>query len=353
MRPLRVLVADDSAFNRRTIADILLQLPNVEVIGKASDGDHALQLALLEKPDLVTLDIEMPRMDGFTFLKILMARQPTPVIVVSGRAAKLDVFRALELGALEFVVKPSAGSPQELASIREELSWKVEMVRQMRELRTLDRPVTARFRAVSPDAAERPFPSDPTPKKVFVVGASTGGPPALVHLFSRLTSDLPISVLVAQHMPERFTRTFAERLERLGGLRVSEAEHRAMLRAGTALVAPGGFALEVQGRGVSATSAVVPTSASDKYVPSVDRLFRTAAESLGSRAVAVVLTGMGDDGMRGAQAIRDAGGTVIAESEETAAIFGMPGSVIRAGLANAELPLHLIPERIIKLAREP
>ena len=344
MRPLRVLVADDSAFNRRTIADILLQLPNVEVIGKASDGDHALQLALLEKPDLVTLDIEMPRMDGFTFLKILMARQPTPVIVVSGRAAKLDVFRALELGALEFVVKPSAGSPQELASIREELSWKVEMVRQMR---------TARFRAVSPDAAERPFPSDPPPKRVFVVGASTGGPPALVHLFSRLTSDLPISVLVAQHMPERFTRTFAERLERLGGLRVSEAEHRAMLRAGTALVAPGGFALEVQGRGVSATSAVVPTSASDKYVPSVDRLFRTAAESLGSRAVAVVLTGMGDDGMRGAQAIRDAGGTVIAESEETAAIFGMPGSVIRAGLANAELPLHLIPERIIKLAREP
>ena len=351
MRPLRVLVADDSAFNRRTISDILHQLPNVEVIAKASDGDHALQLAILEKPDLVTLDIEMPRMDGFTFLKLLMARQPTPVIVVSGRAAKLDVFRALELGALEFVVKPSAGSPQELASIREELSWKVEMIRQMRELRTLERPVTSRFRAIQP-GAERPFPADPTPRKVFVIGASTGGPPALVHLFSRFTSDLPISVLVAQHMPERFTRTFAERLERLGGLRVAEAEGRAMLRAGTALIGPGGFALELQGRGVTASSAVVQTSAVDRYVPSVDRLFRTAAESLGSRAVAVILTGMGDDGMRGAQAIRDAGGTVIAESEETAAIFGMPGSVIRAGLAHAELPLHLIPERIIKMARE-
>ena len=351
MRPLRVLVADDSAFNRRTISDILHQLPNVEVIAKASDGDHALQLAILEKPDLVTLDIEMPRMDGFTFLKLLMARQPTPVIVVSGRAAKLDVFRALELGALEFVVKPSAGSPQELASIREELSWKVEMIRQMRELRTLERPVTSRFRALQP-GAERPFPSDPTPRKVFVVGASTGGPPALVHLFSRLTSELPISILVAQHMPERFTRTFAERLERLGGLRVAEAEGRAMLRAGTALIGPGGFALELQGRGVNVSSAVVQTSAADRYVPSVDRLFRTAAERLGSRAVAVILTGMGDDGMRGAQAIRDAGGTVIAESEETAAIFGMPGSVIRAGLAHAELPLHLIPDRIIKMARE-
>ena len=352
MRPLRVLVADDSAFNRRTISDILQQLPNVEVIGKASDGDHALQIALLEKPDLVTLDIEMPRMDGFTFLKILMARQPTPVIVVSGRAAKLDVFRALELGALEFVVKPSAGSPQELASIREELSWKVEMVRQMRELRTLERPVTGRFRVVTPDT-ERPYPSDPTPKKVFVIGASTGGPPALVQLFSRFTSDLPITVLVAQHMPERFTRTFAERLERLGGLRVVEAEHRAMLKAGTALIAPGGFALEVQGRGMNASSAVVPTSPADRYVPSVDRLFRTAAETLGSRAVAVVLTGMGDDGMRGAFAIREAGGTVLAESEETAAIFGMPGAVIRAGLANEEVPLHLMSERIIKLAREP
>jgi len=352
VRPLRVLVADDSAFNRRTITDILHQLPNVEVIAKASDGDHALQLAILEKPDLVTLDIEMPRMDGFTFLKLLMARQPTPVIVVSGRAAKLDVFRALELGALEFVVKPSAGSPQELASIREELSWKVEMVRQMREFRTLERPVTSRFRAVQADAG-RPYPSDPTPRKVFVIGASTGGPPALVHLFSRLASDLPISVLVAQHMPERFTRTFAERLERLSGLRVAEAEGRALLRAGTALIGPGGFALELQGRGVTASSAVAPTSPTDRYVPSVDRLFRTAAESLGPRAVAVILTGMGDDGMRGAQAIRDAGGTVIAESEETAAIFGMPGSVIRAGLAHAELPLHLIPERIIKMAREP
>ena len=348
MRPLRVLVADDSAFNRRTISDILQQLPNVEVIGKASDGDHALQIALLEKPDLVTLDIEMPRMDGFTFLKILMARQPTPVIVVSGRAAKLDVFRALELGALEFVVKPSAGSPQELASIREELSWKVEMVRQMRELRTLERPVTGRFRVVTPDT-ERPYPSDPTPKKVFVIGASTGGPPALVQLFSRFTSDLPITVLVAQHMPERFTKTFAERLDKTGGMRVVEASDVHALTAGTAFICPGGRCIEVvqlqRGLGVK----VVPPDSSDRYVPSVDRLFESAAKAFGASTVGVVLTGMGDDGAKGVVALRDAGGIVMAEAPETAVIYGMPGAAVRTGAVDRSLPLRAMAERLAEL----
>ena len=348
MRPLRVLVADDSAFNRRTISDILQQLPNVEVIGKASDGDHALQIALLEKPDLVTLDIEMPRMDGFTFLKILMARQPTPVIVVSCRAAKLDVFRALELGALEFVVKPSAGSPQELASIREELSWKVEMVRQMRELRTLERPVTGRFRVVTPDT-ERPYPSDPTPKKVFVIGASTGGPPALVQLFSRFPSDLPITVLVAQHMPERFTKTFAERLDKTGGMRVVEASDVHALTAGTAFICPGGRCIEVvqlqRGLGVK----VVPPDSSDRYVPSVDRLFESAAKAFGASTVGVVLTGMGDDGAKGVVALRDAGGIVMAEAPETAVIYGMPGAAVRTGAVDRSLPLRAMAERLAEL----
>ena len=317
MRPLRVLVADDSAFNRRTIADILSQLPGVEIVGKAVDGEQALSLSFLEKPDLVTLDLEMPRMDGFTFLKILMARQPTPVIVVSSRGAKVDVFRALELGALDFVVKPSGGSPQELASIRDELSAKVAMVRQLRPLRAPERVVSSTFLRTAD--AERAPPTESMPRKLVVVGASTGGPPALVRMFSRWTADLPAAVVVAQHMPERFTRTFAERLERLGGLHVSEVEDRATIRAGRAFVCPGGQCLEVQARATGLHLQVVPPAIEDRYVPSVDRLFRSAAEVFGPRVVAVVLTGMGDDGTRGAAAVRDAGGLVLCESEATTA----------------------------------
>ncbi|GAB4197586.1 MAG: chemotaxis response regulator protein-glutamate methylesterase [Sandaracinaceae bacterium] len=350
MRALRVLVADDSAFNRRTIADILQQIPGVEIVGKAVDGEQALQLAFLEKPDLVTLDLEMPRMDGFTFLKILMARQPTPVIVVSGRSAKVDVFRALELGALDFVVKPAGGSPQELASIRDELSAKVAMVRQLRPLRAPERVSSSTFQRPLPE--DRPGPPDAVPRRVCVIAASTGGPPALVRLFSRLTSDLPAAFLVAQHMPERFTRTFAERLERIGGVQVAEVEDRASLRAGRAYVCPGGQCVEVQTKPTGIFVHVVAPGPEDRYVPSADRLFRSAAEVFGARTIGVVLTGMGDDGTRGAKAVRDAGGVVLCESEESAAIHGMPGSVERAGLASEVLALGPLTERLIRLVRE-
>lgn len=349
MKPLRALVVDDSAFNRRTIAEILSHIPGVQVVGKAVDGEDALSLAFLEKPDLVTLDLEMPKMDGFTFLKILMARQPTPVIVVSSRSANADVFRALELGALDFVVKPAGGSPQELSSIQAELSAKVSMVRQLRPLRSPERTTTGAFPRLG---EERIPPTDSTPRRVVVIGASTGGPPALVRLFARFASSLPVAVVVAQHMPERFTRTFAERLERLGGLRVSEVEDRAGLEAGRAYVCPGGFSLEVRASAAGFFVQTVPPQGEDRYVPSVDRLFRTAAEVLGPRVVAVVLTGMGDDGSRGAKFVRDAGGIVLCESEETAAIHGMPGSVIRAGLADEVLSLPQIGERLLRLARD-
>jgi len=350
MRSLRVLVADDSAFNRRTIADILSQIPGVEIVGKAVDGEQALSLAFLEKPDLVTLDLEMPRMDGFTFLKILMARQPTPVIVVSSRGAKVDVFRALELGALDFVVKPSGGSPQELATIQGELTAKVAMVRQLRPVRAPERIASSRF--IRPISEDRPAPTDSLPRKVVVIGASTGGPPALVRMFSRFAADLPIAAIVAQHMPERFTKTFSERLEKLGGLHVTEVDERASIRAGRAFVCPGGFCLEVQSRPTGLFVQVVPVGPDDRYVPSVDRLFRTAAEVFGPRVLAVVLSGMGDDGTKGARAVRDAGGVVLCESEDSAAIHGMPGSVVRAGYASDVLPLAHLADRVVRLARE-
>ncbi|MDQ3034987.1 MAG: chemotaxis response regulator protein-glutamate methylesterase [Myxococcota bacterium] len=354
-RPLRVLVVDDSAFNRRTIADLLASIPDVEVIAKAADGEEALRMVIGHKPDLVTLDLEMPKMDGFTFLRLVMARQPTPVLVVSGRGAKADVFKALELGALDFIVKPSTTISSELASIRQLLEEKVEMVRQLRPLdagaREREATATGLIRLPQVDGT-RPAPKDPNPRRVVVIGASTGGPPALVEVFSRLPSDLPGMIAIAQHMPERFTKTFAERLEKLAGVRVAELVDREALRAGQAFVCPGGRCMEIAASGSSTWLRAVPPDADDRYVPSVDRLFRTAAAAYGSRVLAVILTGMGDDGTRGAEAVKRAGGTVIVESEQTAAIWGMPGSAERAGFVDRTLPIGSIADAIVRACNE-
>jgi len=191
--PVRVLVVDDSEQGGRMVADVLLSEPDVEVVGRPRDGETALQEALRIRPDAVCLDLEMPRMDGFTFLRLLMARLPTPVIIVTGRGSKADVFRALELGALDFVVRPAEAAA--MAEFREELLARIRMVRALR----ID-PLERR-------AAEAPREEQPPPAWLAVIGASTGGPPALQRLLTSLPADLSLAVLVAQHMPERFTRT--------------------------------------------------------------------------------------------------------------------------------------------------
>ncbi|AKF08564.1 chemotaxis-specific protein-glutamate methyltransferase CheB [Sandaracinus amylolyticus] len=357
-RTLRVLVVDDSAFNRRTIGDLLAAIPGVDVVGKAADGEEALRLVLQLRPDLVTLDLEMPKMDGFTFLRLVMARQPTPILVVSGRGAKADVFKALELGALDFIVKPSPTVSTELGTIRRELEEKVAMVRMLKPLDhgAIQPPArndtaTQLIRLPRADGA-RPAPEDPTPRRVVVIGSSTGGPPALVEVFSRLPSDFGSTVVIAQHMPERFTKTFADRLERLGGIRVAELEEREPLRAGRALVCPGGRCVEVQHKAGTTYAQALGPAPDDRYVPSVDRLFKSAANVYGPRCVGVILTGMGDDGTRGAEAIKKAGGIVIAESQETAAIWGMPGSAERAGVVDRSVPLHGIADAILRACGE-
>ena len=348
VRALRAMVVDDSAYNRRTIGDILASIEGVDVVGKAADGEEALRVVTELAPDFITLDLEMPRMDGFTFLRLLMAKRPIPVIVVSGRSAKADVFKALELGAIDFVVKPSATVSPDLPTIRDALSEKVAMVRQLKPIgRERAATATGLMRVATLDT--RPMPEDPTPRRVIVIGSSTGGPPALVEIFSKLPSDLPAAIVIAQHMPERFTRTFAERLERLGGLRVAELEEREPLRAGRAVVCPGGRSVEIVVKGAALWVRTTARAAGDRYLPSVDRLFDSAASAAGYKALGIVLTGMGDDGARGAGAIRMAGGHVIAESEETAAIYGMPAAAVRAGAVDESLPLGAIADQIVRL----
>jgi two-component system, chemotaxis family, protein-glutamate methylesterase/glutaminase len=342
-KPLRVLVVDDSAFNRRNIADIVASGPDIELVGKAGDGEEALRLANALKPDLITLDLEMPRMDGFTFLRILMARQPTPVIVVSSYSQKENVFKALELGAVDFVAKPDRHVTPDSTELRDQILSKLQMVRGLHPMlaRAARPPIASRI-SFTNEAPAQTVPA--TPRHVVVIASSTGGPTALLEIFGKLPPRACSAIVVAQHMPDKFTRTFAERLDRKGSCRVTEAQDMDPLGAGMGAICPGRQCIEIEAMGATPgfRLRVVAPGPGDRYVPSADRLFRSAARVLGQRSIGIILTGMGDDGVEGARTIRQAGGTIIAESQETAVVYGMPGAAVRAGVANQSLALGQI-----------
>jgi two-component system chemotaxis response regulator CheB len=327
-----VLVIDDSAFSRQAITRMLETSPLIEVVGVARDGEDALRKAFELRPDLITLDLEMPGMNGFTFLRLMMARQPTPVIVISSRSGDQDVFKALDLGAVDFIAKPTPHATPELVSIERELILKALATRDLRmdnvSERLLAEPTVA---SCVGDAV--------APPGVVVIGSSTGGPAALVQLFGAFDAPPPCSFLVAQHMPAGFTAAFAERLDRLTALSAREARGGEGVTPGSILIAPGGCHLELVSLRGRAVTRVVPATSADKYVPSVDRLFTSAAKHQGADLMAVVLTGMGDDGRLGVGHVKQAGGRVIAEAESTAVIFGMPQQAIRTGAVDVVLPL--------------
>jgi two-component system chemotaxis response regulator CheB len=354
---LKVLVIDDSAYHRRTLSRIIAETPGFELAGTAGDGEEAIKKVVTLKPDLVTLDLEMPRMDGFTFLRWLMSTHPRPTLVVSSRESNKSVFRALELGAADFVLKPVSYASEKLGQIEGEVIAKLREIAAARPEKLAQR---ARQLAVE-KPAPAPAPRDPARKRAGVptaagryrcvaIGASTGGPPALQQVLTALAADLPAAVVIAQHMPEGFTRMFAERLDRIVGLRVREAQGDEELVPGLVLLGPGGKNLTVQsradGRVFSRLEAPAPT---DRYVPSVDRLLASASAAYGSGLVSVVLTGMGDDGALGTRAVRAAGGLTIAEAEESCVVFGMPREAIRTGTVQRVLPL---PEIGAAIARE-
>ena len=347
--PIRLLVVDDSAYNRRNIAEVFAAYPSeVEVVGKAADGEEALRLATLLKPDVITLDLEMPRMDGFTFLRILMARQPTPVIVVSSYSQKENVFKALELGALDFVAKPTAQISPDATDLREQILAKVLLVRQLRS--NLTPPAPSSRRQVSGNfTVGRAASAYIAPKHVIAIASSTGGPSALLEIFSKIPLTSTAGIVVAQHMPDKFTRTFAERLDKRGAVRTSEAVEGDRVGKLTGFVCPGRQCMEVMQNGLELKLAISAPRPDDRYVPSADRLLKSVAAACGAKAVGVILTGMGDDGVEGARAIRDAGGLVIAESQETAVVYGMPGAAVRAGIPQKELPLPQIAELLATL----
>jgi two-component system chemotaxis response regulator CheB len=338
-RRTRVLIVDDSAIVRKMLADALRPEPDIEVVGLASDPYVAQELIRLYKPDVLTLDIEMPRMDGLTFLRRLMADRPLPVIIVSsvthtGSAASIE---ALSAGAIDVIAKP--GGPYSVGEIADQLKYRI------RALRTGLKVRFARLRARR-DASPLPPPvSLAHANGLILIGASTGGTQAIETILTRLPADTP-PILIVQHMPAHFTRAFAARLDSVCPMRVVEASNGQRLERGVAHIAPGDLHLLVGAQGVELRTVLDAGERIHYQRPSVDALFHSAAALPGVPIVALLLTGMGADGADGLAALRHAGATTIAEAEQSCVVFGMPAAAIARGAATHVATLFAMPRLI-------
>lgn len=336
--PVRVLVVDDSAFARKVVREVLSRDARVEVVGIARDGLEALELVPALRPDVLTLDLVMPNLDGLGVLRALPPelRRRVVVLSVSHEDAEI-VVEALSLGAFDFVRKPTSLATQRLYDVGAPL---------------LDRVLAAAGTAVdgARTGADEGVPPPPAPAPevdLVVVGTSTGGPQALSRVIPALPAGLAAPLAIAVHIPEEYTAAMAERLDRGSHVRVVESSDGLALRPGTAVLARGGAELEIHraGERLVARAAAHPER---PYHPSVDVLFESAARACRGRVLAVVLTGMGDDGLAGCRAVRAAGGQVVIERADTAVVYGMPRAVAEAGLANAAVPLDAIAAEIVR-----
>ncbi|MCF7935505.1 MAG: chemotaxis response regulator protein-glutamate methylesterase [Synergistales bacterium] len=343
MNPIRVLVVDDSAFMRKIIGDILGGDDRITVIDKARDGEQALEKIKALRPDVVTLDVEMPKRDGLQVLESVMRDRPTPVIMVSSLTHKgADItMKALAAGAVDFVPKPSGTISLDMNKVADELRGKVIAAAGV-QVSTLS---SVLVREPKPSPPEIRPPAVPKKRKVtlLVMAASTGGPRALQRVLPDLPEDFPVPVAIVQHMPRDFTVSFARRLDSLCSLQVRLAEEGMEVGPGTAVVAPGGSHLMIE-RGVGGRMRCLLSDGPPLHSvkPAADILFVSAADVYGDGTVGVILTGMGRDGTKGALAIRKRGGYVFSESSETAVVYGMPRSAAEAGAADRQLPLQEI-----------
>ncbi|HUA20392.1 MAG TPA: chemotaxis response regulator protein-glutamate methylesterase [Bryobacteraceae bacterium] len=349
---VRVLIVDDSAVVRRTLSEILAADPGIEVLGAASDPFVAADRIRDEVPDVITLDIEMPRMDGLTFLQKIMSQHPIPVVICSSLAEEgaQSTLKALEYGAVDIIAKPRVGTQRFL----EESSLLLcEAVKAAAKARVQPR---APSRLVEPKLTADAILSRPTgamvetTEKVVVIGASTGGTEALRALLEALPPDTP-GIVIVQHMPELFTRAFANRLDSVCQISVKEAVSNDSVIRGRALIAPGNHHLLLKRSGARYFVEIKDGPLVCRHRPSVDVLFRSAARYAGANAVGVLLTGMGDDGARGMLEMKEAGAATIAQDEATCIVFGMPNEAIKRGAVDTVLPLAAISGAILKQAR--
>jgi len=332
---VRVLVVDDSALMRKLIPQMLAGDESIEVVGTAMDGTFCLKKIEELKPNVVTLDLEMPGMNGIDTLKEIMRREPVPVIVFSSHSIEgaSVTMKALGLGAFDFVTKPKDASAH-MAETSKELIAKIKAAAECKL-----KPRVVFGIPLKPEKAATPAGA---PTKVVAIGVSTGGPQALEYLFTQLPADFPGAIVVVQHMPDGFTDMFARRLDELSALRVKEAQSGDLLQPGRVLICPGSRHMKVKRLPMGDVVVLTDDARVNGHRPSVDVLLRSVAEEFGTLAVGVLMTGMGDDGAEGLGAIRKEGGMTIAQSEESCVVYGMPKAAIERGYAIRAIALDVM-----------
>jgi len=362
-KKFRVLIVDDSTFMRKVLESIFNADDQLQVAGHAKDGREAVALAESLKPDVITMDINMPHVDGLQATAEIMTKNPRPIVIVSSESkdGAVSTLKALELGAIEFVAKPSSGIDLDMQSVKEDLLRKVRMAAKVRVVRTASRlastvqksngasqtasaPVAPR--AVQKSSLDQRFP-------VVVLAASTGGPATVMRLAPGFTRDFPAAVILVQHMPAAFTTQYAAQLCEFTGIRVKEAEPNESLQPGTLYICPGGHHLRVTSAGriqLDGSSGRI-----NGYLPNIDATMESVAAYAGAMSIGAILTGMGNDGANGAKAIKAAGGLVLAQDEATCVIFGMPAEAIKAGAVDEVLGIDdiysAIEKRVIGISR--
>ncbi len=378
MSRINVLVVDDSAFMRKAITDILSSSPDIEVIGKAKNGREAFEKTMELKPDVITLDIEMPVLDGLQTLGYIMSECPTPVIMLSGAESKhADVtMMAFQYGAVDFILKPSGNISLDMDKIKDEMVKKVKAAAKVETHKLgfiqehgkkagismrddfkgarIKPKNTIREETHNVDITETIGPDKKSKfKKIVIIGTSTGGPRALQQVIPLLPSNLNAPVLVVQHMPAGFTKSLAERLDSLSMIKVREAQDGDIVKPGIVLIAPGDYHMTVRQEEINGkTKEVIALIKSEKVQgvrPSVDVLLNSVAQIYGESSIGVILTGMGSDGTDGIRRLKLAGGRVIAEDESTCVVYGMPRSIVEQHLADYVLPINKIAESIAQI----
>jgi two-component system chemotaxis response regulator CheB len=354
-KPIRVLIVDDSAVVRQVMTQLLSADRAISVIGAAPDPVFAMDRMAKEWPDVIVLDVEMPRMDGLTFLRKIMAERPTPVVICSTLTTQgaETTMQAMSAGAVSIVAKPKANLKQALLDGSDDLVSVVKAAAQARVKRsvtatrpTVPAPAKLSADAILPGVHGTPRAMAETTDRVVALGTSTGGTQALEAVLCALPVDSP-GIVIVQHMPAQFTAAFAQRLNKVCDIEVREAAHGDRVHTGLALIAPGGRHLVLERNGAQYRVSVVDGPPVSRHRPSVDVLFRSVARTAGRNALGIIMTGMGDDGARGLKEMREAGARTLGQDEDSCVVYGMPKEAMKAGGVERELSLDAIPAAIV------
>ncbi len=355
MQRIKVLVVDDSAFMRKMLSDIISSDPDLQVVGTARNGQDAQQRILTLNPDVATMDIEMPEMDGMTALETIMRTNPIPIIMLSSltQAGADKTMRALELGAVDFIAKPSGQISLDIDKLKDEIIRKIKVAAGTKKNLEKSKIVNNFKIPFSSTVQEKNLDINKQLNKLIVIGTSTGGPKALNQVIPRFPAQLDAAILVVQHMPPGFTKSLAERLNSVSNIKVKEAEDGEQIMAGCAYIAPGDFHLRVLSQKIAGSQKLMVKLDQQPprggHRPSVDDMLVSVAEQFWGQIVGVIMTGMGHDGTAGLKSLKAKGAQIIAEHQSSCVVYGMPKSAIESGNVSKVAPLHEITDEVLKL----